>query len=285
MSKLNELQEWLTLEEAMKDLSDVLGEPVTLANIYRQTLDGSLTISVNFVNETMARTGKYIPTSEYGNTDGSKMSFLDEGCADYFIIPSKETGVVFGELIKLRSHIFPIKGIWDLTMLGAEQLDIKAYYYKEISNIEVTPKILDGMFLRQGDVLCQPQIDLDSNGSQVCWEGQETTEKSYSPSNSLDNHDFIFVIRNREVKRFIQSRKDISEEGKPTKKTAYKKNTDKLEQRKVNTQARYQRWQDEADKIKEEYPSKPETWIADKIARMSIAEGKSSGTIRKKINV
>jgi hypothetical protein len=285
MSKLDGLQEWFTLEDASNRISKVLGEPVTLANIYRQTLDGNLTISVNFVNETMARTGKYIPTSEYGNTDGSKMSFLDEGCADYFIIPSKETGVVFGELIKLRSHIFPIKGIWDLTMLGAEQLDIKAYYYKEISKIEVTPKILDGMFLKQGDVLCQPQIDLDSNGSQVCSEGQETTEKSYSPSNSLDNHDFIFVIRNREVKRFIQSLEDISEEDKPTEQTAYKKSTDKLEQRKAKTQAKYKKWQDEADKIKEENPSKPETWIADKIARMSIAEGKSSGTIRKKINV
>jgi hypothetical protein len=285
MSKLDGLQEWFTLEDASNRISKVLGVPVTLANIYRQTLDGNLTISVNFVNETMARTGKYIPTSEYGNTDGSKMSFLDESCADYFIIPSKETGVVFGELIKLRSHIFPIKGIWDLTMLGAEQIDIKAYYYKEISKIEVTPKILDGIFLKQGDVLCQPQIDLDSNGSQVCSEGHETTEKSYSPSNSLDNHDFIFVIRSREVKRFIQSLEDISEEDKPTEQTAYKKNTDKLEQGKIKTQVKYQKWQDEAVKIKDDDPTKTKSWISAKIAKMAIAENASSETIRKKINI
>jgi hypothetical protein len=141
------------------------------------------------------------------------------------------------------------------------------------------------MFLKQGDVLCQPQIDLDSNGSQVCSEGQERTEKSYSPSNSLDNHDFIFVIRSREVQRFIQSLEDISEEDKPTEQTAYKKNTDKLEQRKAKTQAKYKKWQDEADKIKEENPLMPKTSVAHKIARMSIAEGKSSGTIRKNINV
>jgi len=284
MSKLFKLKEWLTIEEAANHISNVLGEPVTLADIYRQTLDGNLTISVNFVNETMARTGKYILASEYGNTDDSKMSFLDEGSADYFAIPSKETGVVFGELIKLRSHVFPIKGIWDLTMLGAEQLDIKAYYYKEISKIEVTPKILDGMFLKQGDVLCQPQIDLDSNESQVCSEGRKTTEKSYSPSNSLDNHDFIFVIKNREVKRFIQSLEDTPQENKAPTLNTYTKNVDKRIQSKANTQDRYLSWQAKATELRNNHPNKSKEWIAKQIEKLPIAQNRSFDTIKKNIN-
>ena len=35
MSKLLKLKEWLTLDEAANHISNVLGEPVTLADIYR----------------------------------------------------------------------------------------------------------------------------------------------------------------------------------------------------------------------------------------------------------
>lgn len=50
MSKLFELKEWLTLDEAANHLSSVFGEPVTIADIYQLALDNHIMLSVNFIN-------------------------------------------------------------------------------------------------------------------------------------------------------------------------------------------------------------------------------------------
>jgi hypothetical protein len=62
MSKLLKLKEWLTLEEAANNISTVLGESVTLADIYRLALDKHITLSADFVNGAQARTGKFVKT-------------------------------------------------------------------------------------------------------------------------------------------------------------------------------------------------------------------------------
>ena len=42
MSKLLKLKEWLTLDEAVNHFSNVLGEPITLADLYRLALCSGL---------------------------------------------------------------------------------------------------------------------------------------------------------------------------------------------------------------------------------------------------
>ena len=64
MSKLFKLKEWLTLDEAATHLSNVLGESVTVADLYRFALDGHLTFSVDFVNHAQARKGKWVKTED-----------------------------------------------------------------------------------------------------------------------------------------------------------------------------------------------------------------------------
>jgi hypothetical protein len=65
----------------------------------------------------------------------------------------------------------------------------------------------------------------------------------------------------------------------PIKAKDYQSNTDELKQRKANTQAKYQSWQDEYEKLKRENPNKPNQpkknkgWYALKISKMEIAKG------------
>jgi hypothetical protein len=70
----------------------------------------------------------------------------------------------------------------------------------------------------------------------------------------------------------------------PSVKT-YSVNTDKKEQRKANTQAMYDDWQEQATKLKKKNPTKFKTWIAQQIAKMPIAQGRDSETIRKNIQI
>ncbi len=55
MRKLSKLREWLTLDEAVIDISNVLDERFTLADLYQLSLDGHLVLSVNFVNTVKAK--------------------------------------------------------------------------------------------------------------------------------------------------------------------------------------------------------------------------------------
>ena len=66
----------------------------------------------------------------------------------------------------------------------------------------------------------------------------------------------------------------------PTVKT-YRANTDKKEQKKANTQAMYQSWQDEYERLKRKTPNKTKGWYAYKISKLAIAQGKSEATIKR----
>jgi hypothetical protein len=65
----------------------------------------------------------------------------------------------------------------------------------------------------------------------------------------------------------------------------YKPNVDKNEQRKANTKAMHQDWQERAVIIKKKNTTKSKTWIAQQVAKLPIAQGKSIETIRRNINI
>jgi len=65
----------------------------------------------------------------------------------------------------------------------------------------------------------------------------------------------------------------------------YKPNVDKKEQRKTNTQAMYQDWQEHAIKLNKRHPTKSNKWLSQQIAKLAIAKGRNAETIRKSIQI
>ena len=53
------------------------------------------------------------------------------------------------------------------------------------------------------------------------------------------------------------------------------------EERKLDTQALYERWQKEYRTLKKRRPDMSEVWYSQQIARTDIAKGRSAGTIKK----
>ncbi len=244
MSKLFKLKEWLTLDEAANHISNVLGEPATVADLYRFALDGHLTLSVDFVNRTYAKKGKWVT--------GDKVQFVRIEKNQLFeglpLMPidmplNHEIRVSDDNWIALETPVVSIGGIWDLTMAGGERLDIEYFYQKLTSGVEVTLETFDGAFVQQGDVVCQLQQDFDDNescpgskaqlkdikqylvdnkvsegrGKKIKAEYKADREKflekrkeqpnedKYYPSGGLLSDDGVLVIRTNEVTRFIQS--------------------------------------------------------------------------------
>ncbi|GIU13547.1 MULTISPECIES: hypothetical protein [unclassified Shewanella] len=249
MSKLFRLKDWLTLDEAVNHISNVLGEPITLADIYKFALDGHLKLSANFVNYAPAKKVMLVK-----NEDVRFENIPNDNPAVRAVNHPKgaEGGISGSYRVKtVEDELFQITGVWDLTMLGSERFDIEHRYHQETSGICVKEAFSSGVYLQQGDILCQlytsinrrpsskeqstskkreikrglltlaspyvnhrPNIS-ESNGNSNSEHDQSVYDTVNYYAVGLDEEENVLVIRTAEVTRFIQSLEDTPQEAKP----------------------------------------------------------------------
>lgn len=207
MSKLFNLKEWLTVADAARHLAIVFGEDVTEADVLRLALDGRLRLSVYFVNHAKARCGKVVSWEEtdwrlFPDSDefpgGRIMRRADQAIADECRPCPQKLEALFNEIpeaerwnyrpmmrelnidgerfLTLSDDVTTMRGIWDLPMIGNEQLDIEHQCQRLTGGPAVTLQGLDGAFVEGGDgQICQLQEHFDENkyqaGSNAALEG------------------------------------------------------------------------------------------------------------------
>jgi hypothetical protein len=254
MSKLFKLKEWLTLEDAANHISNVVGEPATIADLCRFALDGHLTLSIDFVNHAKVRVGKWMRTEDVEFKIVENDIFTNEKLPIPCRLPTNcELRVKEDDWIALDKNVVSIDGVWDLPLIGAEAIDIEHYYQQMTSGLEVTLSYIDGAFVERGELICQLQTDFEDNEFQmgskankldverfiieneisedkakVLWDDYKTDrvkylkereskkrEDNYFPSGGLGEHDYVFVVRTNELNRFIKSLEDDTLDEKP----------------------------------------------------------------------
>lgn len=157
MKKLLKLKEWLTIPDAAKHLSIVFDEDVSEADVLRLALDGQLQLSVHFVNQATARRGNTVPLSEAKTEPGipfgldGKPFEPDEVIRGLRIFIKHPDGQVEEKVVQFSKEIIHIDGVWDLPMLGGEQLYIEHKYQMLTNGVEVTDVTLDGSFVKDLD--------------------------------------------------------------------------------------------------------------------------------------
>lgn len=162
MSKLFKLREWLTIPEAAKHLSVSFGEEVTEADVLRLALDGYIKLSVNFVNHSMAK--KYpreqIDLCYRDGVDGK----LITGIPDYSKMAKSLERLHEVFSAQEFNSVFSIAGLWDLSMIGAERIDVEYAYQNLTGGPEIELVGIDGTFVEgeNGD-LCRLQTSMDDN--------------------------------------------------------------------------------------------------------------------------
>jgi len=167
MSKLFKLKEWLSIPDAAKHLALVFGEEVTEADVLRFALNGSLTISANFVNGGNARFGRLTPISEAefeeipGLNDGPPIRYY--GGPTFFRGNQDETHV-----LPLEKEVVSLRGVFDLPMLGGERHDVEHRFQSLTGGPPVEMHSLDGAFIKAPDgSIGQLQEDMENNRYQA----------------------------------------------------------------------------------------------------------------------
>ncbi len=145
MPKLLDLKTWLTLSEAARHLTDLLGEAVSEADVLRLALDGHLVLSALFVNHTTARVGEVIPRTEatvelVPGLFGSEPFEMVKGLQ-----------ISEDKVLTLSDQVVTLEGLWDLPLLGAERLDLEHQYQALTGGPVVDLVCLDGAVVQAGE--------------------------------------------------------------------------------------------------------------------------------------
>lgn len=235
MSKLFKLKEWLTLDEVVKYIANVLGEPITLADIYRLALDGNLKLSAYFVNGAYAKKAKFIKATElvYKQVVPKGIPNFPKGkCFRVPVNASKPISQGYW-VQQIEPDITVLKGVWDLAMKGAERADISNRYQQEVSGVSVKISNEVGHYVEQGGIgfelhvkgkpLAESEYDATSEVSAIDEVDEPTDElrlrrsrrlPTFYLASNLDELDAVLVVRTSEVTRFIQSLEDKPQEAK-----------------------------------------------------------------------
>lgn len=188
-SRLFNLKEWLSLEDAAKHLSLLFGEEVTVPDVLRLALDHRLTLSAWFVNHAEVRKGKLVPLSECKTrvlpsfrSLASKMPLPAKRVVTHeeleIIYPSIKEHIETGDIILtpdaihysdndewlvLEDEVTAISGIWDLPMRGGEALDVEHHFQMETGGPAITLTNLAGAFVVRNGIVCQLQESYEEN--------------------------------------------------------------------------------------------------------------------------
>ncbi|MGF1762610.1 hypothetical protein [Aliivibrio kagoshimensis] len=161
MNKLLNLKEWLTLDEAASYLSSVFDKPILITDLYRLALDNNLTLSARFLEPVPALTGKLVDDDEFftpisdENTDESHCDsdglFTLIDTLDSSEEVDDDTWFIYEDI----AH--NINGIWDLTMIGLESVDIEKRYLDELGECGYNPQRYNeqGVFVRNDTEVCK----------------------------------------------------------------------------------------------------------------------------------
>lgn len=196
--KVFRLREWLTVPEAARQLSSLIDEPVSEADVLRLSLDGHLTLSVLFVNHGHGRCGPVVSKADARRFEFALSSLeLKQFDADMGWFCGFH-GLVIGddEVFEPAKEVVSIEGVWDLPMLGAERLDVEHQFQLLTDGPPVDLVCLDGVLLRAGGMHCQLQAHFEDNE----FHNPANLKKPWShadnfyPAGSLPR-DAVYVVR------------------------------------------------------------------------------------------
>jgi hypothetical protein len=181
-SKLFKLKQWLTLPDAAKHLTGVCGEEVTEADILRLGLDGRLTLSVNFVNYAYGKLQKVVYFDEEVLRNSVSQGIYPPEFK-FAAMPFSEDKLMLarrideGKFLTIEDdiNVVRIEGIWDLPMIGGEDIYVRSKYHELTDGPPVDLINIDGCFVaRDKDIILVVQ-DEDSDdyyGYKARWQVQ-----------------------------------------------------------------------------------------------------------------
>ena len=194
MSKLFQLKNWLTIEDAARHLSGVFSEPVSEADVLRLALDRHLTLSVNLVNQTVAMPAKIVPRAS-----AQMLEVPDFRNVGKTVLVLKGISIDDKYVIELETEVETLNGVYDLPMFGSEVLDLEKMYQHLTGGPEVS---IDDHIEEFGAVYVRDELNFYQ--LQATWEDCEFRPGSRAALRELKERIKIDKLERQEADRLLQ---------------------------------------------------------------------------------
>lgn len=152
MSKLLKMKEWVTIGDAARHLQQIFDEMVNEADIYQLALDGHIRLTADFPNHVKARLGRVV---SYKNVPIKENLLSDEDnpitYVDGYLLNSSEVVNEESSCLVFDEDVVSIGGLWDLSMVGSERMDIQQNLQNLIGGPAITSINIEGAFLNRAD--------------------------------------------------------------------------------------------------------------------------------------
>lgn len=155
MKKLFKLEKWLTLAEASKYLSSELKEEVGESDVLKLVVEGRLKLSVKFDNYIFARKGKII--GDEGDDSNNLPLALNRYPPLIKTIISEQSKTTYKDGINcknkfvLEQEVVRLTGVYEMSMLGCERLEIKKMYQVKTNGPAVHQNNSNGILIKDED--------------------------------------------------------------------------------------------------------------------------------------
>lgn len=195
MSSQNIFKKWLSIPDAVEQISHEIDQRIKESDLLIYALDGHLKLSVHFVNSVTAKPCEVIPR----NNKSRLRQAAEKGVKNCIFI---------GEdmLLERKNEIVHLAGIYDLSMIGSEKKSVLQAYQDLIGGVPVnrTFEELTGAFVEDVDgQLFQLQSHLGDNSYLF---NPDIKNPYYHPDNyyEVDLPTYIqVVIRTDELTVFV----------------------------------------------------------------------------------
>jgi hypothetical protein len=168
VKKLLNLKQWLTVAEAARHLSILFAEEVSEADVLQLALDAHLTLSVHFINGARGRCGPIVAVADAKGAVRAETPDEFKPQISSFLGTDPEgfwhsfDGLLLddGRVLDYGRETILIDGVWDLSMLGHERLEIEQRYQILTAGPEVDTSFRDGQLdtpivSREDGTFCQ----------------------------------------------------------------------------------------------------------------------------------
>jgi len=204
------LKEWLTLARAARYLSAVFKEEITEADILEFAMQKLLTLSVYFPNLTKAKYAEIIryPREELEkclakndlptelewillSPDGaSSLPDLMQEVEGEPVLVIRMLKINADDYLRFKGRVKTISGVWDLPMIGGEQLDIEDEFQRRINGSPITWSALEGVIVKRPDGnFCQLQEQYNVKEYSSIWDAQHRELKQHISDGDVEQEE------------------------------------------------------------------------------------------------
>ncbi len=197
MGKLLNLRSWFDLHDAATILASSFGEKVSDVDVLRLALDKQLTISIRVINEAYGRECREIQPNdiewkEIPSLDGDRMLKMP---ASGKILYFRDINTFY----HIDGPVYSLNGIFDLPMIGGEQVDVEHRFNQIQFQPIPTAVSLEGVMIRspEGKIYeLQSRYDKPNSPS-------FTDPDNFHPAGCLPE-DYVFVIKKECLDDFVR---------------------------------------------------------------------------------